>query len=188
MIENRKQKHVGSAKQKTMKTKVLKLVPVILFLAAFTIQAAGNISVPAASVSGHEYQYQMTSGTLNLLCLYFSTSYMVQDADKMLPLESWMTDPGLWDNAIYMDQEQDFPLRIESWMADENKWYPSQKNPDFNETIITGSEAHNKRNIWECMNYVPFEMEGLIISDSWMTDDHVWCNEYFVTIFVPLEK
>jgi hypothetical protein len=171
-----------------MKTKFLKLVPVILFLAAFTNQAAGNRYLPATSASGHEYQYQLTSGNLNMLCLNFNTNCMVQDTDNELSLESWMTDQDFWENTIYLQQEQDFPLRMESWMTEEDLWHSCQKRTAFNGTKIKGSEAYNRRDIWECMNYVPIEMEGLIISDSWMTDDHVWCNEYSVTVFVPLER
>ncbi len=171
-----------------MKTKFLRLVPVILFLAAFTNQAAGNRSLPAISASDHENQYQLTFGNQNMLSLNFNTSCMVQDTDNELSLESWMTDQNLWENTIYLQPEHDFPLRMESWMTDEGRWFPCQKNGEFDGTKIIGSEANIRKDIWECMNYVPIEMEGLINSDLWMTDDHIWCNEYSVTIFVPLEK
>jgi hypothetical protein len=170
-----------------MKTKIFRLLQVILFLAAFTNQAAGNRYLPATLASSHEYQHQLTSA-LYLFCLNFNISGMVLDADNELPLETWMTDLGFWENTIYLQKEQERPLRMELWMTDEGKWHPCQKNAEFDGTKIKGSEAHNTRDIWECMNYVPIEMEGLIISDSWMTDDHVWCNEYSVTVFTPLEK
>jgi hypothetical protein len=87
-----------------------------------------------------------------------------------------------------LQQEQDSPLKMEPWMTEEDTWYSCQKHTGYIGTKNKGSEMYNRREIWECMNYVPIEMEGLIVSDSWMTDDHVWCNEYSVTVFVPLER
>jgi hypothetical protein len=171
-----------------MKTILSGWLPVILFLAAIAHPAAANGTLPEKSVSGHENQMQLTSGFLNQHCVIFSNRYLVQETDNVLLLESWITDPGFWEYTVHFPQEMDSPLRMESWMTDDNNWHPCQGSGGFNKTYKKDSDAKSDQNIWDCMNCLPIEMEGLIVPDSWMTDDHVWCNEYSVAIFVPLQK
>ena len=74
----------------------------------------------------------------------------VAESDKMLTIESWMTDEDYWTSEAQVNAvEAEEALQIESWMTNESYW--------TSETEVIAIEADE-----------PLTVE------SWMTDESLW--------------
>lgn len=72
------------------------------------------------------------------------------ESDKMLTIESWMTDEDYWTSEAQVNAvEAEEALQIESWMTNESYW--------TSETEVIASEADE-----------PLTVE------PWMTDESLW--------------
>lgn len=109
-------------------------------------------------------------------CRTFFNNCSFSDYFHSLSLESRMNCTNLWE-----DEE---PFKMESRMKNDQFRNISQGEISYtskkNTTIESGM---TDKDFWKYAECFPIEFEGLVNLDSWMIDDHIWCNEFTVTVF-----
>ena len=163
-------------------------VVAILFATCVTINAQGSLStnlttyhndLALSAFTTNELSYSVTTGTEVSAATF--ASYLENETEKELSLESWMIETGNFD-AVIAETEKDDNLNIEKWMFNDSL-FTTVKKDEANELIAKAGPAITNQAVGISIpgakfgrrTFIHMEIEDPKLEfESWMLDKKIW--------------